>query len=55
MAITRNFTALILLMIAIVALAIGITIARAIVNHSVVVMTTSASASLKAPDVHYDL
>jgi hypothetical protein len=54
MTITRNITAIIVLMMAIIALAIGVTIARTIVNHSAVVTTTSVGASSATHDVAYD-
>jgi hypothetical protein len=54
MAITRNFTAIILLLAIAFALAIGITIARANGGHSGVATTTSVGAPSLISKVPYD-
>jgi hypothetical protein len=55
MAISRNFALIALMMVAAIALAIGVTIARAIVNHGAVVSTTSVTNLSMIPSVHHDI
>jgi hypothetical protein len=55
MTITRNITAIILLVMAAIALAIGVTIARVIVNHNGVVTTTSVSGPSAVHNIGYDM
>ena len=54
MATYRNFGLIILMMTAAIALTIGVAIARAIVNHSAVVSTTSVT-TLSLGDMHHDI
>ena len=54
MATTRNLAAIILVMIAALILALGVTIARIIVGHTAVATTFSVSASSATPNIVHD-
>ena len=55
MTITRNITAILLIMMAAIALAVAVTIARAIVYHNGVVTTSLVGASSATHDVLHDM
>lgn len=54
MTITRNTRAIIVLLMVAIALAVGLTAARAILNHNGVGSGGLVGTSTAAPNVHYD-
>lgn len=55
MATTRNFVLLLAIIMAAIALAIGLTVARVVANHGVSTAALAASASQTIVDVHHDI